>query len=44
MKCLEKERARRYETASGLAADLERHLSDEPVSARPPNRPFLREC
>ena len=36
MKCLEKERARRYETASGLARDLERHLADEPVTARPP--------
>ena len=36
MKCLEKERARRYETASGLAADLQRHLRSEPVAARPP--------
>jgi WD40 repeat protein len=36
MKCLEKERARRYETASALAADLQRHLGSEPVVARPP--------
>jgi len=36
MKCLEKERGRRYETASGLAADLQRHLAYEPVVARPP--------
>jgi serine/threonine protein kinase/WD40 repeat protein len=35
MKCLEKDRARRYETANGLAADLQRHLSNEPVIARP---------
>jgi eukaryotic-like serine/threonine-protein kinase len=36
MKALEPERSRRYETANGLAMDLERHLSDDPVSARPP--------
>ena len=36
MKCLEKDRARRYETANGLAADLRRHLAHEPVSAGPP--------
>ncbi|MCI0537425.1 MAG: serine/threonine protein kinase [Verrucomicrobiales bacterium] len=35
MKCLEKDRARRYETANGLAADLQRHLDNEPVVARP---------
>jgi serine/threonine protein kinase/tetratricopeptide (TPR) repeat protein len=35
MKCLEKERNRRYETANGLARDLERHLRNEPVQARP---------
>ena len=40
MKCLEKDRARRYETANGLAADLQRHLSDEPVVARPPSAPY----
>jgi WD40 repeat protein len=37
MKCLEKDRTRRYETASGLAADLKRHLENEPVVARPPS-------
>ena len=38
MKCLEKDRGRRYETASGLAMDIERHLHDEPVVACPPSR------
>jgi tetratricopeptide (TPR) repeat protein len=38
MKALEKERARRYETANGLAMDVQRHLADEPVVARPPSR------
>ena len=37
MKCLEKDRTRRYETANGLAADIERHLNDEPVTAGPPS-------
>ena len=37
MKCLEKDRTRRYETANGLAADLKRHLDSEPVIARPPS-------
>ncbi len=37
MKCLEKDRARRYETANGLASDLRRHLNHEPVVARPPS-------
>ena len=37
MKALEKERARRYETASGLARDVERYLRDEPVEACPPS-------
>jgi serine/threonine protein kinase/tetratricopeptide (TPR) repeat protein len=36
MKCLEKERARRYDTANALARDLERYLHDEPVEAGPP--------
>src|SRR5262249_59851634 len=36
MKCLEKERGRRYETANGLARDLGRYLQDEPVEACPP--------
>jgi tetratricopeptide (TPR) repeat protein len=35
MKALEKDRNRRYETASSLAADIEHHLADEPVAARP---------
>jgi serine/threonine protein kinase/WD40 repeat protein len=38
MKCLEKDRGRRYETANGLAMDLERHLNSEPVLASPPSR------
>jgi eukaryotic-like serine/threonine-protein kinase len=47
MKCLEKDRARRYETAHGLAMDLGRYLRDEPVRACPPGasyrlRKFLR--
>lgn len=37
MRCLEKDRTRRYETASGLAADIGRHLSNEPVVAGPPS-------
>ena len=37
MKCLEKDRSRRYETANGLANDLTRHLANEPVKARPPS-------
>ncbi len=37
MKALEKDRTRRYDTANGLAADLQRHLDDEPVMARPPS-------
>jgi len=36
MKCLEKDRARRYETANELTADIERHLSNLPVLASPP--------
>ncbi len=38
MKCLEKERVRRYETANGLATDIECYLNDEPVIAGPPSR------
>ena len=38
MKCLEKDRTRRYETANGLAADLQRHLQNEPVLASPPSK------
>jgi len=40
MKCLQKDRARRYETANGLAMDLERHLQDQPVLARPDTRAY----
>ena len=40
MKCLEKERSRRYETVHSLARDVERHLSDEPVHARPPSAAY----
>ncbi len=40
MKCLEKDRTRRYETANGLAADLNRHLNNEPVVARPPSTAY----
>ena len=38
MKCLEKDRTRRYETANSLATDINHHLNDEPVVARPPSR------
>jgi WD40 repeat protein/serine/threonine protein kinase len=37
MKCLEKDRSRRYETANGLARDVERYLHDEAVDACPPS-------
>ncbi len=37
MKALEKDRNRRYETASGFAADVQRYLHDEPVLACPPS-------
>ena len=40
MKCLEKDRQRRYETANGLAADITRHLTNEPVIARPPSAAY----
>src|SRR5262249_51580823 len=47
MKCLNKDRNRRYESANGLARDLERYLCDEPVQACPPSagyrlRQFVR--
>jgi serine/threonine protein kinase len=38
MKCLEKDRALRYETAGSLAADVQRVLDNEPVEARPPSK------
>jgi WD40 repeat protein/serine/threonine protein kinase len=37
MKCLEKDRTRRYDTANGLASDIQRHLNNEAVLARPPS-------
>jgi serine/threonine protein kinase/tetratricopeptide (TPR) repeat protein len=40
MKCLEKDRARRYETADALARDIERYLNVEPVEASPPSRGY----
>jgi hypothetical protein len=38
MKALEKDRVRRYQTANGLAMDVQRYLNNEPVVARPPSR------
>ena len=40
MKAIEKDRRRRYDTANALAADVERHLDDEPVSAGPPTAAY----
>ncbi len=40
MKALEKDRTRRYETANGLAMDIGRHLSHEPVLAGPPSAAY----
>jgi len=40
MKCLEKDRTRRYESAGGLARDVERYLHDEPVLAGPPSAAY----
>ncbi|MCC5823099.1 MAG: serine/threonine-protein kinase [Phycisphaerales bacterium] len=40
MKCLEKERARRYASAGGLAEDIRRHLRKEPVVAGPPGASY----
>jgi eukaryotic-like serine/threonine-protein kinase len=40
MKALAKERDRRYETANGLAADVRRHLRNEPVTAGPPSTSY----
>src|SRR5271165_7156167 len=47
MKALDKDRNRRYETANGFAADVQRYLADEPVKACPPSawyrfRKFIR--
>ena len=48
MKALEKDRTRRYETANGFAADVQRYLAGEPVLAHPPSagyrlRKFVRK-
>src|SRR5205807_9748737 len=40
MKALETDRTRRYETANGLARDIQRHLSEEPVEAGPPSATY----
>lgn len=40
MKALEKDRARRYDTANGFARDIQRYLADEVVEARPPGRGY----
>lgn len=40
MKCLEKDRDRRYESAGALAADVERYLKDQPVNAGPPSTAY----
>ena len=41
LKALAKERERRYQTATELAVDIERHLTNRPVSASPPSRAYL---
>jgi serine/threonine protein kinase/tetratricopeptide (TPR) repeat protein len=43
IKCLEKDRTRRYETANGLSLDIQRHLNHEPVSARRPSKLYILE-
>ncbi|MGD8868583.1 MAG: serine/threonine-protein kinase [Gemmatimonadales bacterium] len=40
MKAMEKDRSRRYETANGLAMDIQRYLNSEPVVARPPSASY----
>jgi eukaryotic-like serine/threonine-protein kinase len=40
LKAMARDRSRRYETTNGLALDLERHLRDEPVTARPPSAAY----
>jgi len=40
MKALEKDRRRRYETANGLAMDVQRYLANEPILARPPSKRY----
>jgi len=38
MKCLEKDRGRRFETANGVARDVQRYLNGEPIEAGKPSR------
>jgi len=40
MRALEKDRTRRYQTANALAADVHRHMNNEPVSAGPPSAAY----
>lgn len=40
LKSIEKDRARRYDSAAALAQDVERHLADQPVLAGPPSRRY----
>ena len=40
LKAIEKDRNRRYETANGLAADIQRYLANEPVTAKPPSAAY----
>ncbi|MCX6575961.1 MAG: tetratricopeptide repeat protein [Candidatus Aminicenantes bacterium] len=40
MRAMEKDRTRRYETATSLAMDINRHLHNEPISARPPSTTY----
>jgi tetratricopeptide (TPR) repeat protein/predicted Ser/Thr protein kinase len=39
-KALEKDKARRYGSASDLAADIRRYLGDQPITARPPSTTY----
>ncbi|HEV3117397.1 MAG TPA: serine/threonine-protein kinase [Gemmataceae bacterium] len=39
-KALEKDKSRRYASASGLGADIQRYLKDEPIAARPPSASY----
>lgn len=41
VKAMEKDRTRRYETANGLAMDLQRFLDNQPIAARPPGRAYV---
>lgn len=43
MKCLEKQRDRRFATANALGRDIQRYLADETVEARPPSTAYLAQ-